>query len=126
CTAAPSCAAPFNLDLGSAGCIYLHEEKMTFNEARLYCRILGGDLASPAELGPLRQYLLDNKEDDYWVGAMKTKGWFSGRPILEEEWLPEEPNGSGDCVRLAKTHFLVADIRCDAAYKVVCGSIVYH
>ncbi|XP_042873721.1 uncharacterized protein LOC122254210 [Penaeus japonicus] len=116
----PRCAAPFDIDAGTAGCIHINHTGMTFDEARRYCQGQGGDLASPVDLNALRPHLTGST--DYWVGV-KSRRWFSGRATLTDEWGAGQPNDAPDACGRATAYFsfLLADVGCGATFKVACG-----
>ncbi|XP_042858470.1 uncharacterized protein LOC122244593 [Penaeus japonicus] len=117
----PKCAESFT-DLGVIGCYHIHEVSMKYSSARTYCQGLNADLATPAELDPLRAYLIGaGMSGEYWVGLEHPDGWIDGRPVDPSEWADGEPNNSGPCSRLKSTSsFKAADHGCNNLYKVIC------
>ncbi|XP_066981245.1 uncharacterized protein [Macrobrachium rosenbergii] len=87
------CPAPFEKVAG--GCFYASDEKLRFwNDARLKCGRMGGDLAYPRDILSFRSWVggLQNEYGYYYIGARADPKdefpifrWLDGRRLLNEE-----------------------------------------
>ncbi|XP_042865814.1 type-2 ice-structuring protein-like isoform X2 [Penaeus japonicus] len=122
------CPDPF-VKVGSE-CFYLSDSGQVFGEARAVCLGLGGDLASPADVPALKDYIIDRGQTlAVWLGASDQDDegawqWFDGSPIKAEDWYWNAPNNG-----FGKEHCLVLrpdfdpplnDAECDRQKKFVC------
>ncbi|XP_064113529.1 uncharacterized protein LOC135220167 [Macrobrachium nipponense] len=87
------CPAPFERVAG--GCFFPSDEKIKFwNDARLVCGRMGGDLAYPRDLSLFRSWVrgLRDEYGYYYIGARANPKdefpiflWLDGRRLLKEE-----------------------------------------
>ncbi|XP_037776792.1 uncharacterized protein LOC119573760 [Penaeus monodon] len=122
------CPEPF-VKVGSE-CFHLSHSERVFDEARAFCLGLGGDLASPADVLGLRDYVIDKGQTlAVWVGASDRDiegswQWFDGSPIKAEDWYWNAPNngfGLEHCMVLRPDFDPpLNDAECDRLKKFVC------
>ncbi|XP_063614171.1 uncharacterized protein LOC134787342 isoform X2 [Penaeus indicus] len=122
------CPEPF-IKVGSE-CFHLSDSGRVFDEARAFCLGLGGDLASPADVPALRDYVIDKGQTlAVWLGASDRDiegdwQWFDGSPIKAEDWYWNAPNngfGLEHCMVLRPDFDPpLNDAECDRPKKFVC------
>uniref|UniRef100_A0A4W4EMR1 Attractin-like 1b n=1 Tax=Electrophorus electricus TaxID=8005 RepID=A0A4W4EMR1_ELEEL len=98
-------------------CLRINSSRESYDNARHYCKNLGGIIASLSTakqvdfiLGELQKYQQQEKVSKLspWVGLRKINvsywGWEDNSPFTNTslQWLPGEPNDSGFCAYLEK------------------------
>lgn len=97
-------------------CFYVNKYKrVSWSEARNFCKGLGSDLAEPLRVNSLRAVLLDKFPQDaykfFWIGAMESIGegnwtWLSSRPLQTSDWARGQPDGGNEnCVVLSRDDY---------------------
>ena len=104
--------------------------RASWTVARDACRLTDYELASPETMNEdsfLDSVLIDG--DDYWIGLNERdhEGWEwedqpTDRPLgtTFDDWRRGEPNGSGECVRIALGTLKWRDTNCGASHYFVC------
>lgn len=96
-------------------CLRINSSRDSYDNARHYCKNLGGIIASLSTakqvdfiLEELQKYQQQEKKLSPWVGLRKINvsywGWEDNSPFTNTslQWLPGEPNDSGFCAYLEK------------------------
>ncbi|XP_072523042.1 attractin-like protein 1 [Salminus brasiliensis] len=96
-------------------CLRINSSRESYDNARHYCKNLGGIIASLSTakqvdfiLEELQKYQQQEKKLSPWVGLRKINvsywGWEDNSPFTNTslQWLPGEPNDSGFCAYLEK------------------------
>ncbi|MCJ8738572.1 hypothetical protein PDJAM_G00037220 [Pangasius djambal] len=96
-------------------CLRINSSRESYDNARHYCKNLGGIIASLSTakqvdfvLGELQKYQQQEKKLFPWVGLRKINvsywGWEDNTPFTNTslQWLPGEPNDSGFCAYLER------------------------
>ncbi|CAL4086584.1 unnamed protein product, partial [Meganyctiphanes norvegica] len=115
----------------------LGESPRTQVQAKMFCQVVGGDLATvghsaPSEADPVLKYMFDNglAEDYVYLGAERSGShyvWTDGRTLSVHShlWEYDDPDGNGeDCVG-AITHndynrVYLVDGFCNYDWRFVC------
>lgn len=133
----------------TGSCYYLHNTNVTYPEAEMTCRNISTD-AQLSELNAAGELLAVNQilgagSRQYWVSTIKLSGSFAaykwttaGSAPEAWMWMENEPNNSGNCVRLIRYTdytvigignsiqtidpglFYLADNNCYATISVLC------
>ncbi|XP_050738789.1 C-type lectin domain family 4 member F-like [Eriocheir sinensis] len=114
-------------------CFYVNRYlRVSWSEARHFCRGLGGDLAQPRIVATLRAALLMKYPEDHnrfvWVGASEAGGtegnwlWMSGLGVRAEDWALDQPDGGNEnCVVLSRDeHPSLHDSPCYTHTTFIC------
>ncbi|KAL7869247.1 hypothetical protein AOLI_G00132350 [Acnodon oligacanthus] len=96
-------------------CLRINSSRESYDNARHYCKNLGGIIASLSTakqvdfiLEELQKYQQQEKKLSPWVGLRKINvsywGWEDNSPFTNTslQWLPGEPNDSGFCAYLER------------------------
>jgi hypothetical protein len=118
-------------------CYSVLDPKDNFDISKSNCREYGSymvELEQELEFEFVRT-LIDDRNEQYWVGlvynnASQRYTWMrDGQEPLSSFWLNNEPNRSGQCVRLALdstvtpssgASFKMGDHHCNSPFKVIC------
>ncbi|KAK8405726.1 hypothetical protein O3P69_001908 [Scylla paramamosain] len=114
-------------------CYYVNQHlRVSWSEARLFCRGLGSDLAQPSEVAKLRAALLMRYPEDhhsfFWLGASEVGGtegnwrWMSGARVRPGDWARDQPDGGNEnCVVLSRDeHPSLHDSPCYTHTTFIC------
>ncbi|KAK7071231.1 hypothetical protein SK128_000323 [Halocaridina rubra] len=117
-------------------CFYVNKYKrVSWSEARKFCKGLGSDLAEPNRVNTLRAMLLDKYPEDsskfFWVGASENgvEGnwtWISSRRVQPADWGTGQPDGGNEnCVVLSRDDYPpLHDSPCYTHTMFICERIV--
>uniref|UniRef100_A0A4W3I8I9 Attractin like 1 n=1 Tax=Callorhinchus milii TaxID=7868 RepID=A0A4W3I8I9_CALMI len=113
-------------------CLRINTSRENYDNAKLYCYNLSGNLASLTTskevefvLDELQKYMVQKISP--WVGLRKINisywGWEDMSPFTNTtlQWLPEEPNDSGFCAYLVKAE--VAGLKAYACTEMADGLV---
>ncbi|CAL4126388.1 unnamed protein product [Meganyctiphanes norvegica] len=114
-------------------CFYaFHHKKVTWQEARKYCKLMGGDLAQPKRPIALAFHLIDEFYSmPLALGGYKPSSgeweWVSGHPINGDSWASSKPATTNGEFREACMHYwpegdipFVSDYDCNEPMGFVC------
>ncbi|XP_063875395.1 lithostathine-1-alpha-like [Scylla paramamosain] len=113
-------------------CYYLSSNTLTWHNARHSCQGMGGELAMPAFLYALRNFVAAERGSprSVWVGANSHNGawkWLNGLPVDDAEWGRKQPNNrrAGEqCLAVRRDrHPVLDDMGCGSNLRFVCQ---YH
>eukprot|EP00057_Strongylocentrotus_purpuratus_P027654 XP_011682128.1 PREDICTED: macrophage mannose receptor 1 isoform X1 [Strongylocentrotus purpuratus] len=127
----PRCGNGWDYDVTGQNCyLFRYSDYMSWADAREYCQVQGGDLASIAskEEQTYMNGRLSSIENDMWIGGtdFTNEGgweWTDGSGFSYLNWAPNEPNNVGDsehCMEIFTKTDTWNDNKCDIERGFIC------
>ncbi|XP_031558720.1 L-selectin-like [Actinia tenebrosa] len=123
----------FTTEIGDCSCYSFHKIPRNWEDSNKICQDNNGTLVS-METEEEYQFInktiqsLDVGNNEWYIGLKRISGtyywqWISGHDMTIDKWMPHEPDGSGDCVKVIKYYKgwgLFDDIDCRAFRMFTC------